>query len=87
MQQGDPLGPMLFALVLHEIASAIDADDDCINLSYDAWFLDDGILAGSKAAVLRALSIIEVLGPPLGIFTNIGSVRSSVGVTSVLSHH
>ena len=87
MQQGDPLGPMLFALVLHEIASAIDADDDRINLSYDAWFLDDGILAGSKAAVLRALSIIEELGPPLGIFTNIGSVRSSVGVTSVLSHH
>eukprot|EP00731_Ephydatia_muelleri_P012244 Em0006g1138a len=35
---------MLFALVLHKLVSSIEADDDCINLSFNAWYLDDGIL-------------------------------------------
>eukprot|EP00731_Ephydatia_muelleri_P023351 Em0015g934a len=30
VQQGDPLGPLFFALVLHRIVSLIDADDDCV---------------------------------------------------------
>ena len=60
MQQGDPLGPLFFALVLHKSVSAIDADDECLDL---AWFLDDGVLAGKKASVLRALSTLEEFGP------------------------
>ena len=66
VQQGDPLGPMLFALVLHKLVSSIEADDDCINLSFNAWYLDDGILAGERSAVVRALHLIEELGAPLG---------------------
>ena len=42
VQQSDPLGPLFFALVLHRIVSLIDADDDCLNLLYQAWYLDDG---------------------------------------------
>ena len=53
---------MMGPLVLHKIASAIDADDGCINLLYHACFLGDDVLAGSKAAVLHALSLIEELG-------------------------
>ena len=49
-------------LVLHKIASAVDADDGCINLLCHACFLGDDVLVGSKAAVLRALSLIEELG-------------------------
>ena len=30
VQQGDPLGPMLYALVLHKLVTSIDADDDCL---------------------------------------------------------
>ena len=68
MQQGDPLGPLFFALVL---VSAIDADDECLDLLFQAWFLDDGVLAGKKASVLRAVSILEEFGPSLGIFINL----------------
>ena len=71
MQQGDPLGPLFFALVLHKVIDAIDADDDCLHLILQAWYLDDGVLAGPRQAVLRALSIIEDLGSPLGIFPSI----------------
>ena len=30
VQQGDSLGPLFFALVLHQIVSSIDADDECL---------------------------------------------------------
>ena len=70
VQQGDPLGPMLFALVLHKLVSSIEADDDCIDLRFNAWYLDDGILAGERSAVVRALHLIEELGPHLGLFIN-----------------
>ena len=64
VQQGDPLGSLLFALVLHKVISAIDTDDEC--LLYQAWYMDDGVLAGKRSAVLRALSLIKELGPSLG---------------------
>eukprot|EP00731_Ephydatia_muelleri_P022329 Em0014g920a len=62
VQQGDPLGPLFFSLVLHKVIAAIDVDDDCLRLILQAWYLDDGVLAGPKQAVLSALSIIEDLG-------------------------
>ena len=71
VQQGDPLGPLLFALVLQKIISAVDMDDECIQMLFNAWFLDDGVLAGTKSAVLRAMHLIEELGPPFGIFINL----------------
>ena len=70
VQQGDPLGPMLFALVLHKHVTSIDADDDCLHLLLEAWYLDDGVLAGERSAVLRALQLIEELGPHLGLNLN-----------------
>ena len=70
VQQGDPLGPMLFALVLHKLVTSIDADDDCLQLLLEAWYLDDGVLAGERSAVLRALHLIEELGPHLGLYIN-----------------
>ena len=50
---------------------AIDADDDCLAMLFNAWFLDDGVLAGRKSAILRALSLIDTLGPPLGLHINL----------------
>eukprot|EP00731_Ephydatia_muelleri_P036466 Em0260g3a len=79
VQQGDPLGPMLFALVLHKLVSSIEADDDCINLSFNAWYLDDGILVGECEVFSRngislfpasvkssILPNLEILGAPIG---------------------
>ena len=71
VQQGDPLGPLLFSLVLQRQISSIDADDDCIQVLFQAWYLDDGVLTGRRSAALRALSLIEELGPSLGIHINL----------------
>ena len=70
VQQGDPLGPLLFALVLQKLISSVDAVDECMDLLYQAWYLDDGALAGNRPAVLRAMHIIEEMGPALGLYIN-----------------
>ena len=70
VQQGDPLGPLLFCLVLHKVVTAIAADSICSQLSLHSWYMDDGVIAGPKQAALQALSIIKQLGPPLGLFIN-----------------
>ena len=46
VQQGDPLGPFLFALVLHLVVGAIIEDTECRQLSYQAryTYLEDGSL-------------------------------------------
>ena len=82
VQQGDPLGPLLFCLVLHKVVTAIAADSICSH-SFHSWYTDDRVIAGPKQAALQALSIIKQLGPPLGLFINtskcelfsIGSLR------------
>ena len=70
VQQGDPLGPLLFCLVLHKVVTAIAVDSICSQLSFHSWYMDDGVIAGPKQAALQALSIIKQLGPPLGLFIN-----------------
>ena len=71
VQQGDPLGPLLFALVLHKLVASVEADDECFDLLLQAWYLDDGALAGSRPAVLWALHLIEEMGPALGLHVNL----------------
>ena len=70
VQQGNPLGPLLFCLVLHKVLSAIVSDSICSDLLFHAWYIDDGVIAGSEQAVVQALSIIQDLGPTLGLMIN-----------------
>ena len=65
VQQGAPLGPLLFALVLQKIVCIV------VDMLFNPWFPDDGVLAGTKSAVLGAMHLIEELGPPFGIFINL----------------
>eukprot|EP00731_Ephydatia_muelleri_P013949 Em0007g1259a len=71
VQQGDPLGPLLFCLVLQQIISAIAEDVDCESLLFHHWYIDDGVVAGPVAAIARVLAIIQESGPPLGLNINI----------------
>ena len=68
VQQRDPLGPLLFAIVLHPLLHKIR--DNC-KLLLHAWYLDDGTLIGDSEEVAKALDIITVTGPKLGLQLNI----------------
>ena len=59
------------ATLLHKVVSSIDADDGCLNLILQTWYLDDGVLAGNHTAVLHALELIEEMGPDLGLSINL----------------
>ena len=71
VQQGDPLGPLLFSLVLNVVVKAIATHPECSDLLYHVWYLDDGVLAGPSSHVRKALSLLIELGPPLGLHVNI----------------
>ena len=43
----------------------------CLTLLLNAWFLDDGVLAGKKSTILSALLLIGTLGPQLGLQINL----------------
>ena len=74
VQKGDPLGPLLFSLVLRKIVSTVDSDDECLNLLFQAWFLDDGVIASRRSDVQCALSLIDELRSPLGIYINLAKM-------------
>ena len=43
VQQGDPLGPLLFCAAIHPILEKINRE---CNLDINAWYMDDGNLVG-----------------------------------------
>ena len=84
VQQRDPLGPLLFSLVLNILVSEIVLEPGCANLLYHAWYLDDGVVAGSSTEVCRVLAILEERGHSLGLHVNIN--KCEVFCHSDLSH-
>ena len=68
VQQGDPLGPLGFALTLHPILERIK--QEVPDLLLNSWYLDDGTLCGYIADLCAALAIIEEDGPARGLFLN-----------------
>jgi len=63
VQQGDPLGPALFALTIHPLATSIDTE-------LNSWFLDDGIVADSPEQVLSAFKHIATEAQKIGLELN-----------------
>jgi hypothetical protein len=64
VQQGDPLGPLLFSLVLHPLLLEIKSK---FSLQVGA-ILDDVTFLGSPCNTLLALNYIGVEGPKRGLF-------------------
>ena len=60
MQQGDPLGPLLFCLTIHQLCSQLQSE---LNLFY----LDDGTLGGSEEVLRHDLEVVEREGAELGL--------------------
>ncbi|KAL9232306.1 hypothetical protein vseg_007431 [Gypsophila vaccaria] len=72
VQQGDPLGPMLFALVLQPLVCKIR---DSFDLTLQAWYLDDGIIVGDTVEVGRVLDLILADGPRFGLHLNVSKTE------------
>ena len=68
IQQGNPLGPLGFALTLQPIVERIKAAVPGLNIN--AWHLDDGILCGTPDDLTEALRIVEEEGPSRGLLLN-----------------
>ena len=65
VQQGDPLGPALFSLILQPIISSLCSKLNC-------WYLDDGILGGLSKNVLTDLQTIIRDTAKIGLKLNPG---------------
>ena len=72
MQQGDPLGPFLFCLVLQILVNKIK--QEIPTLSLNSWYMDDGSLFGSVPDVLKAWDINKESCAELGVL----SIRKNV---------
>ena len=59
VQQGDPLGPLFFCLVLHKLVATIVSDEKASHLLYHKWYMDDGVVVGTGNAVARVIAIIK----------------------------
>ena len=63
VQQGDPLGPMLFCLVVDELAKSLES---LLNL----WYFDDATLGGSPESVLEDFTTVMEKADELGLELN-----------------
>ncbi|GJR10647.1 putative reverse transcriptase domain-containing protein [Tanacetum coccineum] len=83
-QQGDPLGPILFALVLHPLVHKIR---DCCKLLLHAWYLDNGTVTGDLEEV--ALGVRHYKGersrPSLGMKLLEGAISRDVNFISEMA--
>ena len=63
VQQGDPLGPLLFCLAVHDLVQQLQSE-------FNIFFLDDGTLGGSLEGVLEDFSTVERMAGELGLQLN-----------------
>ena len=63
VQQGDPLGPLLFCLVIHPLILRLHSE-------FKVFYLDDGTLGGNEDEVLQDLLSIEQESSDLGLQLN-----------------
>ena len=63
VQQGDPLGPLLFCLTIHPLIAPLKSE-------FRVFYLDDGRIGGAEEEVLRDAQYIECQAAHLGLFLN-----------------
>ncbi|KAL5478144.1 hypothetical protein EMCRGX_G025033 [Ephydatia muelleri] len=57
-------------LVLHHLVLSISKDESCQDLLFNAWYLDDGVVAGPSTSVQHVVCLLQDLGPTLGLHLN-----------------
>ena len=73
IQQGDPLGPMLFCLGIHNLVSSLSSE-------LNVFYLDDGTIGCDLWGIQEDLARIENAGKSLGLVLNISK-------SEVISHN
>ena len=63
VQQGDPLGPLLFCLTIHPLVSQL-------KLELCVWYLDDSTIGGPAEDIKHDLEVIVCEGAALGLHLN-----------------
>ena len=63
VQQGDPLGPLLFFLAIHKLITQLRSE-------FHVFYLDDGTLGGDIESVVRDLRLVESAASQLGLELN-----------------
>ena len=67
VQQGDPLGPLLFSLALCKMMDEIQFIAPTTN---HFWYLDDGTIVGPRSEVAELYQKISTAGPKYGLTLN-----------------
>ena len=52
VQQGDPIGPLLFCITIHKMVSQLES-------AFNVWYLDNGTLGGMEQELVSALETIQ----------------------------
>ena len=63
VQQGDPMGPLLFCISIHDLVSKLQSE-------LVVFYLDDGTIGGSFQDVLADLRLVELKASKLGLELN-----------------
>lgn len=63
VQQGDPLGPLLFCLSIQNIVSKVSCP-------LNVWYMDDGTIGGPADVVTENLNMINEESKKIGLFLN-----------------
>ena len=63
IQQGDPLGPLLFCLTIHSLTVQLKSE-------LKIFYLDDGTIGGAQSSVLADLKNVECIARQLGLLLN-----------------
>lgn len=63
VQQGDPLGPLLFCLTIQQLKAQLTSE-------FQVFYLDDGTLGGSIEDLRHDLQVVEKVGQEIGLQLN-----------------
>jgi hypothetical protein len=86
VQQGDPLGPLLFSLVIQPLAKELQQlthNNKKLDLTF--FYLDDGVIAGDLEVVAAALRLVEQRGHALGLKLKVS--KSELVLTASASNY
>ena len=75
VQQGDPLGPLLFSLAIHPSTYTV-------NCSFAVWYLDDGTIGGFAQEVIDSFKCVESGCSKIGLELNISKCEVISGDAS-----